>query len=158
MGRKNRGNSKFWSYKKFFPPRYTIHLGDTCTTVFTDKCTGDKVEAITSDNNLYSSSSVSQHYWEHELPHPVLSDQSIKYVITFRSINRRNRNSTLVIGDSNTHFINFHHENKNSELGKEIYGRRIKVYTIEEVNPIDSIGFQNIVFQVGLNNMKNKYA
>ena len=137
---------------------YTLCLGDTCSTIFTDKCTGDKVEVITPDNSLYSSSSISPHYWEHEIPLPVLSDQSVKYVITFRSINRRNRNSTLVIGDSNTHFIRFHHENKNSELGKEIYGRRIKAYTIEEINPIDSIGYQNIVFQGGLNNMKNKYA
>ena len=136
---------------------YTICLGDTSSTVFKDKCTGDKVEVITPDNTLYASSLISQHYWEHEIPHPVLSDESVMYIITFRSINRRNRNSTLVIGDSNTHFIRFHHENKNSELGMEIYGRRVKAYTIEEVNPVEDIGFQNVVFQVGLNNMKNRY-
>ena len=71
---------------------------------------------------------------------------------------RNNRNSTLIVGDSNTHYIHSYHEKSRSDLGKNIYGRRLKAYTIEDIQPRDCIGFQNIVVQVGLNNLKNEYA
>ena len=91
----------------------------------------------------------------------------MKFHILYSQINLLNTSSRSVqsIGGIETQrsslgilILRFHHENKNSELGKGPYDRPIKAYTIEEINPIDSIGYQNIVFQVGLNNMKNKYA
>ena len=100
----------------------------------------------------------SQYYWSHRIDHAVLSENSVGYRIAFRSMRRNNRNSTLIVGDSNTHFIHFYHEKQRSDLGKNIYGRRLKAYTIEDIEPRDCIGFQNIVVQVGLNNLKNKFA
>ena len=72
---------------------------------------------------------------------------------------KENTCKDLLIGDSNTHKIYFNHEEgRRSDLGKEIFGRRMTAYTIEDIQPIDAIGFQNIVIQVGLNNMKDRYA
>ena len=88
----------------------------------------------------------------------MLSESSVRYSITFRSINRNNKNSTIIIGDSNTHFIRFHHESRSSDLGKEIVGKRVKAYTIDQINPHDAVGYHNIVVQVGVNNLKDKNA
>ena len=62
------------------------------------------------------------------------------------------------MGDSNTNHIYFAHEKQRSNHIGSIYGRRIRAFTIEEICPTDCIGFQNIVLQVGLNNLKNKFA
>ena len=100
----------------------------------------------------------SLHYWSHKIEHPVLSDTSVRYSIVFKSM-RRNNNAALIIEDSNTHKIYFDHEKgKRSNLGKEIFSRCVTAFTIEDIKPNDAIGFQNIVIQVGLNNMKDRYA
>ena len=98
--------------------------------------------------------------WAHEIAKPVLSESSVRYSITFRSIKRCNRNSTVIIGDSNTHNIYFSDEKnkRNTDLGREIVGKRITAYTIDDINPEDVLGFQNVYVQVGLNNIKNKLA
>ena len=45
-----------------------------------------------------------------------------------------------------------------SDLGRDIYGRRLQAFTVDEIEPKNCIGFQNIVIQVGLNILKSKYA
>ena len=114
------------------------------------------INVDTTDNSMFSMSPQSQHYWTHRIDTPVISDSSVHYCITFRSINRSNRNSTLIVGDSNTNHIYFAHEINRSNLGRDIYGRRVQAFTIDEIEPIDCIGFQNVVIQVGLNNLKNR--
>ena len=139
---------------------YTLSLGDSCTISFLDKCTGKVSEIFASDNGIFNMSYVSQHYWAHEIAKPVLSESSVRYSITFRCIKRCNRNSTVIIGDSNTHNIYFSDEKnkRNTDLGREIVGKRITAYTIDEIYPEGALGFQNVYVQVGLNNIKNKFA
>ena len=138
---------------------FTLTIGDSCPVIFRDKCTNATINLDTVDNSIFSMSPQSQHYWTHKIDTPIISDLSVHYCVTFRSINRNNKNSTLIVGDSNTNHIYFSHEKKNrSDLGRDIYGRRVQAFTIDEIEPINCVGFQNIVIQVGLNNLKNKYA
>ena len=138
---------------------FTISLGDSCTIKFKDSCTNNEHSVDISDNCMYSMSSKSQHYWSHKIEHPVLSEASVRYSVIFKSMRRNNKNSTLIIGDSNTHKVYFNHEEgRRSDLGKEIHGKRITAYTIKDIQPTDAIGFQNVVIQVGLNNMKDRYT
>ena len=138
---------------------FTISLGDSYSITFKHCCSNDKHSLNVSDNAMYSMSLKSLYYWSHRIEQPVLSETSVRYSIVFKSMRRNNKNSTIIIGDSNTHKIYFNHEEgRRSDLGKEIFGRRITAYTIEDIQPIDAIGFQNIVMQVGLNNMKDRYA
>ena len=137
---------------------YTLSFGDSCDVVFSDKCSANTTTVKVADNTVYSMSTKSQHYWAHEIPSPVSSDQSVHYTITLRSVDKKYRNSTIIIGDSNTHHLYFHHERRNNDLGKEIAGKRVKAYTTEQINPSDAIGYRNIVIQVGINNLKQKYA
>ena len=138
---------------------FTLTIGDSCPVIFRDKCTNATINLDTVDNSTFSMSPQSQHYWTHKIDTPIISDLSVHYCVTFRSINRNNKNSTLIVRDSNTNHIYFSHEKKNrSDLGRDTYGRRVQAFTIDEIEPINYVGFQNIVIQVGLNNLKNKYA
>ena len=62
----------------------------------------------------------------------------------------------MIIGVSNTHNIKYYHENKRRDLGKEITGKRVKAFAIDQINPHDASGYRNIVIQVGINNSNNK--
>ena len=137
---------------------FTLSLGDTCQVRFTDKVTGITNDNAVTDNSLYIMSSQSQLYWTHSVAKPVLSENSARYSITLRSTSRSNYNATIIIGDSNTHNVRFYHENRRSDLGKDIYGKRVKAYTVDEINPADAIGFRNVLAHIGVNNLKNKYA
>ena len=135
---------------------FEISLGDTCPLTFIDKCTGNQIDVTVEDNSIFSMSYNSQLSWTRNSTKPVISSSSVRYSITLKSISRRNRNSTIIIGDSNTHFVKFYYEDKRSDLGKDIYGRRVTVYTIDDISPACAIGFQNVYIQVGLNNL-NKF-
>ena len=138
---------------------FTLSIGDNCPVIFRDKCTNATIKLDTVDNSIFSMSSQSQHYWAHKIDTPIISDSSVHYCITFRSINRNDKNSTLIVGDSYTNHIYFSHEKKNrSDLGRDIHGRRVQAFTTDEIEPINCVCFQNVVIQVGLNNLKNKYA
>ena len=135
---------------------FTLSIGDSCPIVFRDKCTNATMDVNTTDNSIFIMSSKTQHYRTRKIDTPVISDSSVHHCITFRSVNRSKKNSTLIVGDSNTNHMYFSYEKSLSVLGRDIYGRRVQAFTIDEVEPINCIGSQNIVIQVGLNNLKNK--
>ena len=68
----------------------------------------------------------------------------------------RNQNSTIVAGDSNTYNIKFHGERSYSNLGKEISGKRYTCYLIDEVDTLKCLGYRNIIFHIGINNLKDR--
>ena len=71
---------------------FTVSLGDSCPVIFRDKCTNTTINVDTTDNSMFSMSPQSQHYWTHRIDTPVISDSSVHYCITFRSINKSNKN------------------------------------------------------------------
>ena len=137
---------------------FTLSIGDSCPVTFRDKCTNATINVNTVDNSVFVMSSKSQHYWTCKIDTPVISDSTVQNCITFRSVSRANKNLTLIVGDSNTSHIYFSHEKNRSDLGRDIYGRRLQAFTVDDIEPKNCIGFQNIVIQVGLNNLKSKYA
>ena len=82
------------------------------------------------------------------------------YYLSFRCTHKSYQNSTIIIGDSNTHNISFHNNDVNtkSDLGRDIYGKIVKAFTIDQISPHDAIGYKNIIVQVGINNLKRKFA
>ena len=64
----------------------------------------------------------SQYYWSHRIEQPVLSETSVRYSIVFKSMRRNNKNSTIIIGDSNTHEIYFNHEEGATSVRKYLEG------------------------------------
>ena len=119
-----------------------------------------KNQYLTFDNSIYKTSVKSQHYWSYGVDRPKSSEGSVTYFLSFRSIHRNHQNSTVIIGDSNTRNISFHNTNQKhrSDLGKDIRGKKVKAFTIDQIGPYEPIGYKNIIVQVGVNNLKRKYA
>ena len=139
---------------------YNILIGDSSTVTFTNKCTNEESVLNVCDNSIYKTSVKSQHYWSYGVDRPNSSEGSVTYFLSFRSTHRSHQNSTVIIGDSNTHNISFHNNNQKqrSDLGKDIHGKKVKAFTIDQIDPHEAIGYKNIVVQVGVNNLKRKYA
>ena len=139
---------------------YNIFLGNSSTVKFTDKSGNEESILSVSDNSIYTTSAKSQHYWSDGIDPPTSTENSVTYFLSFRSIHKSNQNSTVIIGDSNTHNISFHNSNikQRSDLGKDIHGKKVKAFTIDQIDPHEAIGYKNIVVQVGVNNLKRKFA
>ena len=161
------GNSSHLDQQSDFSPHlspessiYIIFFGDSSTVTFTNKCTNEESVLHVCDNSIYKTSVKSQHYWSYGVDRPKSSEGSVTYFLSFRSVHRSHQNSMVIIVDSNTHNISFHNTNQKhrSDLGKDIYGKKVKAFTIDQIDPHEAIGYKNIIVQVGVNNLKRKCA
>ena len=98
--------------------------------------------------SLYQMSRPSQDLYSHRI-----ESTSHRYSITIRSVDWKNQNSTLIIGDSNTGHLRFG-PNKRTSFGPLMPGRQLWAPVLEDIDPIDTLGFQNIVIHCGINNLK----
>ena len=139
---------------------YNVFLGDSSTITFIDKCTNEESKHKVCDNSIYTTSVKSHNYWLYGIDRPSYSDRSVTYYLSFQCTHKNDQNSPIIIGDSNTHNISFYNKNLNnkSDLGRDIYGKVVKAFTIDEINPHDAIGYKNIIVQVEINNLKRKFA
>ena len=139
---------------------YNILLGNSSTITFTYKCANEESVLNVCDNSIYKTSVKSQHYWSYGVDRPNSSEGSVTYILSFLSIHRSHQKSTVIVGDSNTHNISFHNNNQKqrSDLGKDIYGKKVKAFIIDQIDPHEAIGYKNIAVQVGVNNLKRKYT
>ena len=131
---------------------FSISIGATANIQFKDNLS-NKTEILSAeDKSLYIMTQQSQHFWTHQIK----VDDSVKatrYSITFRCVGDEYKKSTVIIGDSNTRHLAFGTEKKT--FGKDLPGKRILAYNIEDIAPNDCIGYQNIVVHVGVNNLKS---
>ena len=134
-----------------------ISIGGTFDILFRDKIAGDEKLLKTDDTSCFVMSQQSQFYWSHRVTCHPKSPEYPQYTISLL-FTGLNHNSTLIIRDSNTFNIKFHNEKSYySNLGKEINGKRYICYLIEDVDPLKCLGYQNIIFHVGINNLKDRY-
>ena len=98
----------------------------------------------------------SQHYWKHRIdPSDQTDSDFVRYSITLRSVHRVNKNSTIIIGDSNTRFLE--PSNNRDIFGKEMPGERVLTYHIRDIDPKVCVGYQHIIVHVGINDL-NEYS
>ncbi|KAL5263837.1 hypothetical protein ACHWQZ_G005045, partial [Mnemiopsis leidyi] len=76
-----------------------------------------------------------------------------RYSITFRSVSHKNRNSTCIIGDSNTCGLKFGTDPKKS-FGQWLPGKQVFTPVIEDIDPHVALGYRNIVVHCAINNLK----
>ena len=79
----------------------------------------------------------------------------VRYSLTFRSVSWRNHNGTILVGDSNTKHVKF--GEVKGTLGKSIPGKRVDGFTIDEIDPMDCVAYNNIILHCGINNIKSKH-
>ncbi len=155
----------------------TVSLGEEREVRFSHASSNTEKCLLVKDSSVYVMSRFSQDVWKHgidplEEPDPTQEDEpsivtsdsadnksekktpppSVRYSLTFRHIAPYFKNSTVVIGDSNTQHINF--GKGIGTLGIWTPGKRIKAATIEGIPAPQDIGpYRNIVLHTGINNL-----
>ena len=135
---------------------FSVSLGPSCKVSFKE-LHGDKTdELLVNHNSLYTMSLASQSFWSHEILADSTShfkETDVRYSITLRSIHSRFRNSTVIVGDSNTKHLKF-----GEGLGSFGYyfpGERIEAPLIDDIDVTRCVGYSNIILHCGINNIKH---
>ena len=144
----------------------SVSIGAERKIKFIDNEESSEVSLTLADSSGYVISRYSQDYWRHgidavnaeesdnhvtEEPEP-----SVRYSFTFRHIAPHFRNSTLLIGDSNTKYCEFGTQNY-GKFGRWMPGKRIKASKVEDIPEPSKVGpFRNVVIHTGINNLTDR--
>ena len=131
---------------------FTISLGQSSDIKFTERLSGTESSHTCSDRSLYIMSRRSQEIFDHEMEKGSISEGT-RYSLTFRCVGWANKNSTCLIGDSNTRFLKFG-SNKRGTFGEQMPGQKFWAPKIEEIDPVSCMGYSNVVLLCGINNIK----
>ena len=134
---------------------FTISLGQGCDIKFTERASGTESAHSCSDRSLYIMSRRSQEIFDHEMEKGSVSDGT-RYSLTFRCLSWANKNSTCLIGDSNTRFLKFG-SSKRGTFGEQMPGQKFWAPKIEEIDPVSCMGYSNVVLLCGINNIKESH-
>lgn len=130
---------------------FTVSLGDTCNINFREVHSGAESTHQCSDRSLYIMTRRSQEHYKHSiLPGQI---ENVRYSLTFRCVSWRYRNSTILLGDSNTGKLKFGEEK--GTFGKATPGKRVWVPTIDKIDPNVTTGYSNIVILCGINDIRH---
>ena len=133
---------------------YTIALGDTCSIKFRELHTGVNSVHTCLDRSMYVMTRRSQDHFEHSIETGEI--QKFRYSLTFRCVSWRNYNSTILLGDSNTQKLLFCEEK--GTFGKATPGKSVWAPTIDKIDPNITLGYTNVVFLCGINDLKHSYV
>ena len=106
-------------------------------------------------NSLYVMSRASQNWFSHGVP-PVSADQDIdeRFSITFRTLKKKFKRSIVLVGDSNTRDVNF--GAGSGKVGASFPGKRVQAAKVKDINPHACIGYSNIFFMCGTNDLRTE--
>ena len=140
----------------------TVSLGQERTIKFTHKSSEKSLEL--KDGSVYVMSRVSQEIWNHGIE-PLSNEEdekesddksAVRYSFTFRHIAPYYKNSTALIGDSNTKYVKFGKDV--GTLGKWVPGKRMWAAKIDDIPAPKDIGpYRNIVIHTGINDIRDDF-
>ena len=131
---------------------FTVSLGASCDVHFVNKSDPNKSKKETIEgNSIYVMSKASQSTWRHRID-KCAEQRDLRYSITFRYISNNSRNSTILIGDSNTRFVKF--GNGKGTFGDKLPGKRVLAFTIDQIKPESCAGFSNVFVHCGINDLR----
>ena len=122
---------------------FTVSVGKTCKVVFRDRCSKTEVDLSVEDGSLYVMSRSSQNLWSHRInkdttPHEY-DETDIRFSLTFRSLGQNCKQSTIILGDSNTKYLKF--DDSKTSFGSKMPGCRIETFHINDINPTLCLGY-----------------
>ena len=126
--------------------------------VFSEKFSDNEIPVSIEPNSLYTMSHDSQSFWSHRINRcSEYGNKDTRYSLTFRSINKRFRDSTIILGDSNTCYLKFakpgSSDNKRT-FGYLMPGQHIEAYELDEIDPYTCVGYSNIVIMCAINDIR----
>ena len=144
----------------------TVSLGHDTKVRFRDVHSGSIQEQDVKAGSIYAMTRSSQDLYKHSISKDQsLSESDIRISLTFRSLHWRNNNSTLIMGDSNTgglKFANFGKDSPstdhNGTFGNAMPGKRVAAFTIDQLDPLACIGYNNVIVHCGVNNIRGDKA
>ena len=131
---------------------FTLSLGSPCELTFVDRLSGSETSLTCNDKSLYHMTRRSQEVFEH-LIKPGSIDSGTRYSFTFRCVSWVNKNSTCLMGDSNTGLLKFG-DDKRGTFGKLMPGQKFWSPRIEHLDPVSCMGYANVVLLCGINDIK----
>ena len=130
----------------------TLSIGANRLMTFTNNSGNIVKQQMLHDCSMLVFDRLSQNFWQHSIDKCQSTD--IRYSLTLRHIDPHFINSTILLGDSNTQFVNF--GDGEGTLGAWMPGKRIKVGHIESIpDPIKIGPYRNIVIHTGINSINN---
>jgi hypothetical protein len=135
---------------------FTLSVGQPCNVVFTEgnsNSDGIKLQHQCDDRSLYSMSCKSQGFFQHRIDKGSVAE-GVRYSLTFRSVDWRNKNSTIIVGDSNTGGLSFGSE-RGKSFGSGMPGRKAWAPHISDIEPLDCLAYTNVVVMCGINDIRS---
>ena len=134
----------------------TLTLGQTLPIIFKDKVTQNESTLEPIDGSLYAMSMESQHHWSHRIE-PADLPNNTRFSITFRSVGKNFKNSTIILGDSNTKHLKFSSGQRGEKgtFGYNMPGERIETFHIQQIDERKCLGYRNVVIHCGVNDIRD---
>ena len=135
---------------------YTFTMEDIMEILFTSSVEDGKTFKLSPKHgSLYVMSVASQALWRHQIKKCV-NFLGRRRVITLRTVAERFRKSTIVLGDSNTKYINFENDTstRGRNFGYAIPGVRVSAPKVDQIDPLACAGYSNVLIHCGLNDLK----
>ena len=133
---------------------YTVSLGHASTVKFSEIHGKKKCEFVAEPNSLYVMSRSSQAYWHHQIDaNAELPEDSVRYSLTFRHVDKKFTKSTIIIGDSNTRNLKF--GSGKGTFGHNMPGKREEAIHLQDLKPESCCGYRNIFIHCGINDIKH---
>lgn len=129
---------------------YTYSVGGPRNITFSANFSDEIKVHEALDNTMYVMTRKSQAWYKHEILDAEKCEE--RFSVTLRHINKCNRRSILMIGDSNTKNIKF--GSGKGTVGEKYPGKRIKAAKIHQIDPSECVGYSNIVIACGTNDLR----
>ena len=131
---------------------FCLSLGQSCDIKFSERESGNESSHACPDRSLYLMTRRSQEVFEHCIEAGSVPD-GIRYSLTFRAVSWTNKNATCLIGDSNTGFLRFGSDKRNT-FGELMPGQKFWAPRIENIDPVSCMGYANVVLLCGINDVR----
>lgn len=134
----------------------TLSLGHVLPVVFKDTISQNEVKLEPANGSLYAMSMASQHHWTHRIE-PADLTNTARYSITFRSVGKNYKASTIILGDSNTKHLRFSsgQSREKGTFGYKMPGERVETFHIKHIDERKCLGYKNIVIHCGINDIRD---
>ena len=135
---------------------FTLSLGESAvvkfSTIDSEHATANGTDITADHRSLYHMTRKSQDFFRHAIDKGSIANGT-RFSLTFRSVSWKNRNSSCVIGDSNTGMLNFGTD-KRSTFGELMPGQKYWAPCIKDIKPESCISYSNVVILCGINDIK----
>ena len=136
----------------------TISLGSSCTLRFKEIKYDTETSLTCPERSMYMMTRKSQDFFTHRIDEgEIFPPEGVRFSLTFRSVAEYNKNSTCLIGDSNTGHLQFGDQQRGS-FGNVLPGQRFWAPCTHDIDPRVCIAYKNVVIMCGTNDVRKRHV